>query len=64
MKDMKINLWIEPKDEEQFREDLRKFLNDHAKNCEETIVIDGKAVVQETNEYSKAWYYKIEKEEK
>jgi hypothetical protein len=59
---MKINLWIEPKDEKQFREDLRKFLNDHAKNCEETIVIDGKAVVQETSEYSKAWYYKIEKE--
>jgi hypothetical protein len=59
---MKINLWIEPKDEKQFREDLRKFLNDHAKNYEETIVIDGKVIVQETNEYSKAWYYKIEKE--
>lgn len=60
---MKIKLWIEPKDEEQFREDLRKFLNDHAKNCEEATVIDGKTVVQETSEYSKAWYYKIEKED-
>lgn len=61
---MHIKLYIDPKDEKQFKEDLRKFLNEHAKKCQETIMIKGKLVVQEESEYSKAWFYHIEKEKK
>lgn len=59
---MHIKLFIEPKDEKKFREDLREFLNNHAKNCQETLMIDSKLVVQEKDEFSKAWFYLIEKE--
>jgi hypothetical protein len=47
---MHIKLYIEPKDD--------------AKNCQETIMIKGKLVVQEESELSKAWFYHIEKEKK
>jgi hypothetical protein len=61
---MKIKLWIDPRDEKKFVENFRKFLNEQAKNCQETIMIKGKLVVQEESEFSKAWFYHIEKEKK
>lgn len=59
---MQIKLYIEPKDERRFVEDFRKFLDGHAQNCQETMIIKGKMVVQEESEFSKAWFYRIEKE--
>lgn len=61
---MDIRLHIVPKNEKEFIEKFREFLNAQAQDCQETIMIDGKLVVQETSAISKAWFYHIEKEKK
>lgn len=60
----RIRIYIEPKDEKQFFEDLKEFLDNHAKNCEESIIMNGREIIQETSNVSKAWFYHIEKKTK
>lgn len=60
----RIKIYIDPKDEKQFFEDLKEFLDSHAKGCEESIIMDGKEIIQETSNISKAWFYHIEKKTK